>query len=86
MRLGAAKTARESARAFVPVRFTFWIQAAMSSVLFRSMTRIEGCDAVIRVYDEDFDKFLCRFRPRARDALRKLHECDRVMFRKGDAR
>ena len=45
-------TTHRAGHAFGKARFAFWIQAAMSSVLFRSMTRIEGCDAVIRVYDE----------------------------------
>ena len=43
---------RRAARGFAPARFAFWIRAAVSSALFRSMTRIESCDAVIRVYDE----------------------------------
>ena len=43
---------RRAARAFAQARFAFSIQAEMSSVLFCSMTRIESCDAVIRVYDE----------------------------------
>jgi hypothetical protein len=41
-----------NARAFAQARFAFWIQAAMLSALSRSTTRIESCDAVIRVYDE----------------------------------
>jgi hypothetical protein len=40
------------ASAFVQARFAFWIQTGMSNVLFHSMRRNEGCDAVIRVYDE----------------------------------
>jgi hypothetical protein len=43
---------RRIARVFAQGRFASWIQAAMSSALFRSMTRIEGFDAVIGVYDE----------------------------------
>ncbi len=33
-----------AARAFAQAKFAFWIQAAMSSALFRSTTRIESCD------------------------------------------
>jgi hypothetical protein len=40
------------APAFAQARFAFCIQAAMSSAWFRSMKRSEGCEAVIRVYDE----------------------------------
>jgi len=43
---------RKAARAFAQVRFAFLIQAVMSNASFRSTIRIEGCDAVIRVYDE----------------------------------
>ncbi len=43
---------RKGERGFAQARFTFWIQAGMSSALLRSTTRIEGCDAVIRVYDD----------------------------------
>jgi len=40
------------ARAFAQARFAFSTRVAMSSVLCRSMTRIESCDALIRVYDD----------------------------------
>ena len=43
---------RKVAQIFAQARFAFWIQAAMSSALFRSTRQIESCDAVIRVYDE----------------------------------
>jgi hypothetical protein len=44
--------AQKTAPAFVPGRFAFWIRAEMLSALFRSPTRIESCDSLIRVYDE----------------------------------
>ncbi len=43
---------QRAARVFAQARFAFWIQAATSNARFRSMRRIENCDAVIRVYDE----------------------------------
>jgi hypothetical protein len=42
---------RRTAHGFAQERFTFSIRAAMSNAPFRSTIRIEGCDAVIRVYD-----------------------------------
>jgi len=43
---------RGPGRVFAQERFAFSIQAAMSNAPLRSATRIESCDAVIRVYDE----------------------------------
>ncbi len=43
---------RRTAQAFAQARFVSWIQAAISSAPSRLTTRIEGCDAVIRVYDK----------------------------------
>ena len=41
---------RSAVRPSVQGRFVFWIRRARSIALFRLRTRIEGCDAVIRVY------------------------------------
>jgi hypothetical protein len=43
---------RKTARVFAQARFSFSILAALSSARFRSTTRIENSDAVIRVYDD----------------------------------
>ena len=43
---------RRLARVFAPVKFAYSIRAGMLSAPLRLTRQIEGCDAVIRVYDE----------------------------------
>jgi hypothetical protein len=47
----STESMRKAARAFGVVRFRFSIRASTSGALFRSLTRIEPYDAVIRIYD-----------------------------------